>query len=208
MNCYEYSKRITGSMSIQFSMSYDGGAGYPLKITGNHTFNHGALKTDWTRKQLACDRTAAAPQSYLLRSLNLCEGRATLEGALVTDDMTVTTTYGDDPPSTTLEPLTIWTYNGGLEAWECSSLNKLLPIGLAYPDWSNDPYSVARRNQIDQIRAAGEKTIYFDIGNQGAVLPEPPGAPGFAWPKSGDNDTFTGGGWSKSCTISYTFTVT
>jgi hypothetical protein len=195
-------------MSIQFTLDYDGGAEYPLKITGNHTFTHGSLKSDWTRKQLACDRNAPAPQSYLLRSLNLCGGRARLEGALVTDEMTVTTTYGNDPSTTTLEPLCIWTYNAGLEAWECKSLNKLLPIGLAYPDWSNDPYSVARRNQIDQIIAGGEKTIYFDIGNDGAISTEPPDAPGFTWPKSGDNDTFTGGGWSKSCTISYTFTVT
>jgi hypothetical protein len=195
-------------MSIQFTLDYDGGAEYPLKITGNHTFTHGSLKSDWTRKQLACNRNAPSPQSYLLRSLNLCEGRATLEGALVTDDMTVTTTYGNDPSTTTLEPLCIWTYNAGLEAWECRSLNNLLPIGLAYPDWSNDPYSVARRNQIDQIIAGKEKTIYFDIGNDRAISTEPPDAPGFTWPKSGDNDTFTGGGWSKSCTISYTFTVT
>ena len=208
MNCYEYSKRITGSMSIQFSMSYDGGSTFPLKISGNHTFNHGSLKTDWTRKQLACDRNAPASQSYLLRSLNLCEGRATLQGALVTDDMTVTTTYGDDPPTTTLEPLTIWTQNLFTLDWECSSLDRRLPIGLAYPEWSNDPYSVARRKQIDQIRAAGEKTIYFDIGNEGAISTQPPDAPGFTWPKSGDSDSFTGGGWSKSCTISYTFTIT
>lgn len=196
-------------MSIQFSMEYDGGPTFPLKISGNHTFTHGSLKTDWTRKQLACDRNALSPQSYLLRSLNLCEGRATLQGALVTDDMTVTTTYGDDPPYTELQPLSIWTksYDVGAQ-WECSSLDRLLPINLVYPEWSNDPYSVARRNQIDQIIAAGEKTIYFDIGNQGAVSSAPPDAPGFTWPKSGDSDTFTGGGWTKSCTISYTFTVT
>lgn len=202
MNCYEYSKRITGSMSIQLSVNF---ASEGLTINGSHTFTHGPLKADWTRKQLACDRNAPAPQSFLLRSLDLCEGRATLDGALVTDQMTLTITEGSET-RTELVSLVIWTYvNGDPSYWQGSSIS-LLPLGLAYPDWSNDPYSVARRKQIDQIRAIGEKTVYFDIYE--GISPVPPDAPGFAWPKSGDNNTFTGGGWTKSCTVSYNFTVT
>ena len=202
MNCYEYSKRITGSMSIQLSVNF---ASEGLTISGSHTFTHGPLKADWTRKQLACDRNAPASQSYLLRSLNLCEGRATLDGSLVTDQMTLTITQGGET-RTELVSLVIWNYvSDDPPYWRGSSTNSL-PIGLAYPDWSNDPYSVARRKQIDQIRAIGEKTVYFDISE--GVSDVPPDAPGFAWPKSGDSDTFTGGGWSKSCTISYTFAVT
>ena len=202
MNCYEYSKRITGSMSIQLSVNF---ASEGLTISGSHTFTHGPLKADWTRKQLACDRNAPALQSYLLRSLNLCEGRATLEGSLVTDQMTLTITQGGET-RTELVSLVIWNYvSDDPPYWRGLSTNSL-PIGLAYPDWSNDPYSVARRKQIDQIRAIGEKTVYFDISE--GVSDVPPDAPGFAWPKSGDSNTFTGGGWTKSCTISYTFTVT
>jgi hypothetical protein len=201
MNCYEYSKRITGSMSIQLSVNY---TDENLTISGSHTFTHGPLKADWTRKQLACDRNAPAPQSFLLRSLDLCEGRATLDGALVTDQMTLTITEGSET-RTELVSLVIWTFFGDPSYWNGSSTN-LLPIGLAYPDWSNDPYSVARRKQIDQIRAIGEKTVYFDIYE--GVSNFPPDAPGFAWPKSGDNNTFTGGGWTKSCTVTYNFSIT
>jgi hypothetical protein len=203
MNCYEYSKRITGSMSIQLSVNF---ASEGLTISGSHTFTHGPLKADWTRKQLACDRNAPSPQSFLLRNLDLCEGRATLDGALVTDQMTLTITEGSET-RTELVSLVIWSYQYDEDPgfWSGSSTN-LLPIGLAYPDWSNDPYSVARRKQIDQIRAIGEKTVYFDIYEGASALP--PDAPGFAWPKSGDSNTFTGGGWTKSCTVTYNFSIT
>ena len=208
MNCYDYRKKITGSMSVEFSLQFYGGPEFPLTISGSHTFVNKPLKTDLTRKEVACGPVELVNQSVVLRSLDLCEGRATLDGVLNTDQMTVTYSYEGEEPYTTLESLSLWTKSNEEGAlWECNTLGTTLPMGVAYPDWSDDPYSVATRNRIDQIVAAGEKTIYFDIGNGGSTSFEPPDAPGFKWPLSGSTDTFTGNGWTKSCTITYNFAV-
>lgn len=214
MNCYELSKKIGGSFSVSFSLEYNAGSGDDkVTIEGSHEFTHGPLYTSWTRRELQCVRSPRPPNadsSYVLRSTNLCEGRADLEGVLrPTDTMTITTTVGSFPPQTEEATLFWWALDPS-GTWQPSDI--VFPLGIVYPEWTNDPYSVARRNSIDLIRSKEQKFFGIDYMTVGSSLPPPqtypPNCPTFTWPKSGDTDTWTDGEFRKTASITYNFTAT
>jgi hypothetical protein len=214
MNCYEWSKKITGSFSVSFSVDYETGTGEDkVSIKGDHEFTHGPLYTSWTRRELQCVRSPLPPNndnSYLLRSTNLCEGRATLEGVLSPiDTMTITTTVGSFPPQT--EEATLFWWDRSTDGiWKPS--DTIFPLGIVYPKWTNDPYSVAKRNLIDLVRSREQKYYGIDFVYVGSSLPPPqdypPSCPLFKWPKTGDTDTWTDGEFKKTATVNYNFTAT
>jgi hypothetical protein len=122
--------------------------------------------------------------------------------------MTITTTVGSFPPQTEQATIFWWVLNtNGI--WEPS--DAVFPLGIVYPDWSNDPYSIARQNQIDLIRSRSQKYFGIDYLTTGSSLPPPqdypPSCPLFKWPKTGDTDNWTDGEFIKEATVNYSFTA-
>lgn len=143
VNCYEWRKHITGSVSVSFQYS-ETGDGYT--IAGSGTITHGELYTDWTRRELQCiGMPLGDEQNWILRGPNLCEGRAQIVGMLTpTGTIPVTFTATGQPPV-----VQEWSIFWQIETndYEIKG-DTMLPV-VPYPNWENDPYSVAERAQID-----------------------------------------------------------
>ena len=144
MNCYEWRKHITGSVSV--TVNYNE-ATEAYTASGSGTVTHGALYSGWTHRELQCLGAPLAYQpDWILRGDNLCEGRAQLVGVLTqanTIAVTITPTGGD--PYVEDRPIYF-----KLPADDYSVTEGMLPLS-PYPNWENDPYSVATRAQIDAL---------------------------------------------------------
>jgi hypothetical protein len=197
MNCYEWRKHITGSVSVSFTYS-EAGEGYT--ITGNGTITHGALYNAWTRRELQCNNGPLEHQpAWILRGPNLCDGRSQIVG-LLTPSGTVPVTITAEGLDPVVEDWSIFwqiTFND----YEVLS-NTLLPL-QPYPDWENDPYSVAARALIDNSEPGG---LLVGI----ASSPPSPGAPSpsavpLLWLKDGQSGTSPNG--FLSATVACNFTL-
>lgn len=214
MNCFEWTKKVTGFASIHYSIYSQIGEGEEMvTVEGDGFFNHGELYNSWTRRELQCQRSPLPPnehQSWLLRNTDLCQGRASIDGVLYPlDTLTVTTTIGQNEPTAEQYELLWWFYDNGVWIPNPTAAGSMFPIGVAYPNWENDPYSVARRNQIDLALAGDQNYICADIIPAGSLppLPQdyPPNAPGFKWLMGDDTAEFENSEIKKTAQVSYGF---
>lgn len=145
MNCYEWRKKINVNVSatIVYNVS---GAGYTE--SGSGTITHGNLYNAWTHRELQCEGAPINnPSDWALRGPNLCIGRSFIIGQLTqSDTITITQTIDGQPPTTWEAGLFFETFSDGLWYPQTSLL-----VYSQYPDWENDPYSVAYRNVINGL---------------------------------------------------------
>lgn len=167
MNCFEWRKKISGSVSVDVSLSVTGES---YSETGAQTFTHDALYSGWTHRELQCEGAPLGDvPDWVLRGDNLCEGRAYLLGKLTQQNtMTVTVVSGEST----------WQYDAGLyfqvqENGIWKTTTSLLPMS-PYPTWENDPYSVALRSALDGL--AGN---YLYAGIFDTAYGPPPDSVGF-----------------------------
>lgn len=195
VNCYEWRKHITGSVAVQFTYN-ETGPGYTL--AGSGTITHGALYTGWTRRELQCEGMPLGTEdTWILRGPNLCQGRALLNGILTatnTIPVTYTPTTG---PATTEDWAIFWQITANDYAVVPGVLMPVSP----YPDWEDDPYSVAYRAQIDGLPVG---TLYVGI----ASVPPSPGAPypsavPLQWLKDGQTGTSSDGFLEATVTCNF-----
>ena len=196
MNCYEWRKHITGSVSVNLSYS-ETGEGFT--ISGSGTITHATLYTGWTRRELQCvGAPLTTTDPWILRGPNLCEGRALIEGVLPPSG-TIAVTYTTEGLPPVVEQWSIfWQIIG--EDYRVLE-NTLLPVS-PYPDWENDPYSVAYRAQIDGLT---QPALRVGFGPS----PPAPGAPAansapVRWLKNGESGTSENGFLSASLEVSFT----
>ena len=173
MNCWDWRKKITATVSVQgsynFSYSSPDDPSQSYTLNGSQTFEHEAIYTEWTRRELKCigaplPTSGNAKTDWVLRgtevddfaNFDVCKNRTTLAGNLSQkQQMTATSSKPDIYPDQ-LFWLYFWTVdNNGL--W---TANRNLLQGIwIYPELENDPYSVARRKTIDGLISS--KAIYF-----------------------------------------------
>lgn len=196
MNCYEWRKHVTGTVSVDFDYN---GTGDGFTISGAGTITHGALYTGWTRRELQC---LGSPQAFepnwILRGDNLCQGRAEIVGKLTPDNtitMTITPDVGD--PFET-EWGIFWQIIG--EDYKVIDDN-MLPVN-PYPTLENDPYSVAFRKQIDDLTAP---QLRVGIGPSFSGAPVPNSAP-IIWLKNGEKGESEDGFLKVELSVSFTLT--
>lgn len=227
MNCWEWRKKITASVSAQgsYSFSYTSpdGPSESYTLNGSQTFSHATPYTAWTHRELRCIGaplpTSGNPKTdWVLRgtqieeggAVDVCHNRTTLNGNLSQQEaMTVTSSKPDIFPNQQWW-LYFWTTDlNGL--WTAN--RNLLQGSWIYPDLENDPYSVAGRAIIDGFISAGQIYIYADFyADDPAPQDFPPtNAIPLTWYKdgvsgekniSGPNTTE-----SKSLSLSITFTL-
>lgn len=195
VNCYEWRKHITGSVSVEFNYS-ETGDGYTL--TGSGTITHGTLYTGWTRRELQCEGAPLGDeQNWILRGPNLCEGRAQILGILTpSGTVTMTFTPQGQPPVTEE-----WSIFWQVQPEGYDTRTNLLPVS-PYPDWENDPYSVSYRAAID---ASPPGTMLVGI----APTPPDSGFPAanavpIRWLKNGESGTSANGFLDATVTCSFT----
>jgi len=197
MNCYEWRKQINCTISVQVELNLS----FPnYTETGSHTFEHDAIYTAWTHRELQCEGGPLSYQpAWVLRGDNLCEGRAVLVGLLTQKDTMTVTQVIDGVTST---------YQAGLyfqrrtigELWETTT--SLLPQS-PYPDWELDPFSTAGKNVIDSFLGKNLYAGIYDV----AFEPPPssegfPSAPvGFKWLKDGESGENTEYGLQMSLSV-------
>lgn len=145
MNCYQWRKNIVASVSASIIYNVNG-AGYTE--SGNGTITHGTLYKAWTHRELQCEGAPINNSSdWVLRGSNLCYGRSFIVGQLSQNNtITITQTLDGQPPTTWQAGLFLETYFDGLWYPQTSLL-----VDAQYPDWENDPYSVAVRNVINNL---------------------------------------------------------
>ena len=177
MNCWEWRKKITASVSAEGSYSFSYTSpdqpSQSYTASGSQTFSHGTPYTAWTRRELRCEGgplpTTENPKTdWVLRgtqitdpgNVDVCTNRTTLLGNLSQQQaMTVTSNKPDIFPEQQWW-LYFWTtdFNG---LWTAN--RNLLQGNWIYPDLENDPYSVAGRAIIDGFISAGQIYIYADF---------------------------------------------
>lgn len=181
MNCYEWRKKIVVSVSANVSYNV---TGQGFTESGSGTITHGDLYDAWTRRELQCVGSPLNdPPDWALRGPNLCQGRSFIIGQLTQNNtVTITQTIDGQPPTTWQAGLFFETESEGLWYPQTSLL-----VANQYPNWENDPYSVALRNVIDSLTGnylyAG---IYdVDFGPPITPSPTPQGPVGLPWFKNG-----------------------
>jgi len=195
MNCYEWRSKITGSVSVIVNYS-ESGDGYTLQ--GGGTITHGPLYTGWTNRELQCEGAPLTEQqNWVLRGSNLCEGRAVLVGTL-TPLNTIPVTYTPDEGDPITEE---WSLFWQLAPENYEARAGLIPVS-PYPDWENDPYSVAYRNAID---SAPIGTMLVGI----ALSAPPTGFPAsnfvpIRWLKNGESGLSADGFLTASIAVTFT----
>lgn len=197
VNCYEWRKHITGSVSVNFNYS-ETGDGYTL--AGSGTITHGTLYTGWTRRELQClGMPLGDEQNWILRGPNLCEGRAEIRG-LLTAANTIPVTFTPSVGDPVVEDWAIF-WQIAANDYEVKD-GTLLPVFTPYPDWENDPYSVAYRAQID---ASTPGAMYVGIAPSVPFsgFPSPYGVP-IQWLKNGESGTSGNGYLNATVTCSFT----
>lgn len=177
MNCWEWRKQITASVSADGSYNFNYSSpdtpDQSYSMSGSQTFTHNTPYTNWTRRELRCIGeplpTLENPKTdWVLRGTQVpnpnnvvvCENRTTLVGNLSQiEPMTVRSSKPDIYPDQ-FWWLYFWTsqFNG---VWTAS--RNLLQGSWIYPSLENDPYSVAGRARIDSFIAAGQIYIYADF---------------------------------------------
>ena len=172
MNCWEWRKKITASVSAQGSYSFNytspGAPSDSYTQSGSQTFSHGTPYTSWTRRELRCEGGPFTATDWVLRgsqitdpsNVNVCTNRTTLIGNLSQQQpMTVTSSKPDIFPDQQWW-LYFWTtdFNG---MWTAN--RNLLQGNWIYPDLENDPYSMSGRAIIDGFISAGQIYIYADF---------------------------------------------
>lgn len=145
MNCYEWRKHITGSVAVTVSYN-EVGDGYTL--SGGGTVTNKTLYAGWTHRELQCVGAPLSwPDDWILRGDNLCEGRAQIIG-LLTQANTIPVTYTPEEGDPVTEE---WSVYFQIVPNNYDVISTLLPL-QPYPDWENDPYSVATRQAIDALQ--------------------------------------------------------
>jgi hypothetical protein len=177
MNCWEWRKKITASVSAEgsydFSYTSPDGPSQSYTLNGSQTFSHATPYTAWTHRELRCvggplPTTENPKTDWVLRgtqitdpsNVDVCTNRTTLLGNLSQQQaMTVSSSKPDLYPDQ-FWWLYFWTtdFNG---LWTAS--RNLLQGNWIYPDLENDPYSVAGRAIIDGFISAGQIYIYADF---------------------------------------------
>lgn len=195
MNCYEWRKKITGSVLVSVTVSektdsYD--------MTGGGTITHGPLYTGWTHRELQCFGTPQTSQpNWILRGDNLCAGRSQIGGTLTQEnEITITITPKQGSPFSF--NTSIYFRFADPSTPETQSLLPLNP----YPNWENDPYSVAERNYIDNLQF---DYLFLGVGGIGGGSPNPYEVP-FKWLKSGLTSQSPNNVVSASLTVSFSLT--
>ena len=160
MNCYEWRKKISGSVAV--TVSYSQSDEFST-TSGSGTITHGPLYAGWTHRELQClGSPLTSTEDYILRGDNLCEGRAQIVGSLQqrnTITLTTTTIDGD----TFVSEVGVY-FKYVPENYEIRT--SLLPLN-PYPDWEDDPYSKSYRAQIDAL-AEGVLRVGIGEGTPGA----------------------------------------
>lgn len=145
MNCFEWRKHITGNVAVTVSYN-EVGDGYTL--SGGGTITNKTLYTGWTHRELQCVGAPLSwPDDWILRGDNLCEGRSQIVG-LLTQANTIPVTYTPEGGDPVIEEWSVY-FQIVPNNYDVSS--SLLPL-QPYPDWENDPYSVAARQAIDSLQ--------------------------------------------------------
>ena len=184
MNCYEWRKRITGSVSVAFNY-LETGPGYTL--AGSGTITHAALYTGWTHRELQCIGTPLGDEpNWILRGDNLCEGRAQIFGIL-TPENTIPVTYTPTVGTPSTEQ---WSIFWQVQPEGYDTRTNLLPVS-PYPDWENDPYSVSYRAAID-ASPPGTMLVGIAPTPPDSGFPAVNGVP-IRWLKNGENGTSDNG---------------
>lgn len=196
MNCYEWRKHITGSVSVDVNYE-ENGDGY--QTIGSGTITHGNLYTGWTRKELQCQgRPTQEGVDWILRGSGLCGGRSILIGELFqSSTIEVTTTFQNGDPSFT-EQWGIWFQ---LVSENYMPVATLLPLS-PYPNWENDPYSVATRAQIDALETDFLR-VYAGASAPPVGAPAPNSVP-IRWLKNGLGGTSENGFLEINLNVSFT----
>lgn len=193
MNCFEWKKHITGNVAVTVSYN-ETGDGY--SITGGGTVTHGELYAGWTRRELQCEgMPMGAPDNWILRP-NLCEGRSVLIGLLTPlNGITITQNYEGLDPIVENWPVWFQAFPSNYEA-----TTGLLPMS-PYPDWENDPWSVASRAAIDGLTFSA---LYVSV-SQFPPSPEfiSPSAVPLRWLKDGESGTSPDGFATASLTLNF-----
>jgi hypothetical protein len=181
MNCYEWRKQITVSVSVDVSYFV---ATESFTESGSGTITHDDLYTGWTHRELQCEGGPLGnPPNWALRGPNLCEGRAFITGQLTQNDtITITQTIEGQNPTTWQAGLFFETQIGGLWYPQTSLL-----VYPQYPDWEKDPYSIANKSAIDSLTGnylfAGIYDVEFGPPTQPSENPQ--GPVGLNWFKDG-----------------------
>lgn len=195
MNCYEWRSQITGSISVTVNYS-ETGDGYTLQ--GGGTITHGPLYTGWTNRELQCEGAPLTEQqNWVLRGSNLCEGRAVLVGSL-TPLNTIPVTYTPDEGDPVTEE---WSLFWQLAPSDYEVRGGLIPVS-PYPDWENDPYSVAYRNAIDSA-PIGTMLVGIAPTPPSPGFPNPNAAP-IRWLKDGESGQSASGFLTASIAVTFT----
>lgn len=198
VNCYEWRKQITGSVSVDFIYS-ETGDNYTL--TGSGTITHGPIYTGWTRRELQCLGMPFGDEpNWILRGPNLCEGRAELRGILTAAN-TIPVTFTPNVGDPVVEDWLIF-WQIAANDYEVKD-STLLPVFTPYPDWENDPYSMAYRAQID-ASTPGAMLVGIAPVVPLSGSPSPYGVP-IRWLKNGESGT-SGNGFLNA-TVSCSFTI-
>ena len=197
MNCFEWRKHITGNVAVTVSYN-EVGDGYTL--SGGGTVTNKPLYTGWTHRELQC---IGGPldwaDDWILRGDNLCEGRAQIVGQLSQSD-TIPVTYTPDEGDPIVEQWGIF-FQIIPNNYEVST--SLLPV-QPYPDWENDPYSVAMRQAIDGLQFDALR-VGFGSSPPPGGFPAPNSAP-IRWFKDGLSGVSENGFLSVSLSVSFTLT--
>lgn len=197
MNCYEWRKKITGSVSVTVNYS-ETGDGYTVQ--GGGTITHGELYTGWTNRELQCEGAPLTEQAnWVLRGSNLCEGRAVLVGSL-TPLNTIPVTFTPDEGDPVVEEWSLF--------WQIAPANYEVRGGLIpvspYPDWEDDPYSVASRNAINSY-PVGTMLVGIAPTPPSSGFPNPNAVP-IRWLKDGEAGQSESGFLSASIAVTFTLT--
>lgn len=197
MNCYEWRKHITGSVAV--TVSYNE-VGEEYTVTGSGTVTNKQLYDGWTHRELQC---IGAPLSWtddwILRGDNLCEGRAQIVG-LLTQANTIPVTWTPKNGEPFTDEWSVWFQIVQNDYEVVSSLLPLQP----YPDWENDPYSVAMRQAIDGL-ANDQLVVSFSAGPPSSGFPAATSVP-LLWFKDGLSGTSADGFLTVSLAMSFTLT--
>lgn len=194
MNCHEWRAKITANVSVAVQYT-NSGEGYT--VSGGGTVTHGGLYTGWTRRELQCfGYPISEEQNWILREPNLCFGRAFVRGILTpSSKIKLTTTITGQPPFETEHDI-YW--QAAFDQYQIRE--GLLPLD-PYPDWENDPYSVAYRKQIDALPVGTFLVGLFPAEG----LPSPAMVP-IKWFKDGESGGSPDGTTSASLSVKFTLT--
>lgn len=195
MNCYEWRKKITGNVTVNISINVIEDS---YTLTGSAAITHDELYSEWTHRELQClGEPKTTQENWILRGNNLCIGRSQITGFLTQrDKIKITITSKEDPPA---DPIT---FDSSIYfAFADPSIpatQSLLPLS-PYPDWEDDPYSVAFRKQINDL-----SYDFLRVGISDVFPGDPNYEVPLKWLKDGLNAQSQNGYVSASLTVSFT----